>query len=165
MGKLKEVGDIQVEEDLGFLQSEWRWQRVGWIVMALILAAALAGAFGRGPISKTRAGNRELAVAYERIIRHGDSEQIEFVAGAASDTVVELAILRRYLAKFEVQAISPEPESQRDAGDFIIYEFVARPADSLVIKLDLHPTGYGVARAMVQATGRSAVRFSQFILP
>lgn len=165
MSKLKDVGDIQVEEDLSFLRGEWRVQRVGWIVIALILVAALAGAFGRGPISKGRAGNQTLAVDYHRVIRHGDNVVVEFIAGPAADSIIKLAVLRNYLAKFQVQAITPEPESQRDGGEFIIYEFAGRPADSLVIKFDLHPTGFGKARATVQASERSLVRFTQFILP
>ena len=31
---------------------EWAVQRIGWCVMTLVLAAAVAGVFGSGPVSR-----------------------------------------------------------------------------------------------------------------
>jgi hypothetical protein len=50
---LGRAGDLEVEQDLDFQQRTWALERAGWIVMLLIIAAALAGFFGGGPLSPT----------------------------------------------------------------------------------------------------------------
>jgi hypothetical protein len=54
MGTLREVGKIQVHEDLAFQRVEWRFQCVGWIGMGVFLALGLLGGFGRSMLAKGR---------------------------------------------------------------------------------------------------------------
>src|SRR3712207_4138009 len=54
MSETTRVGDLEVAEDLTFQRREWAAQRVGWVLLALVIAAALAGLLGRGPLSTTR---------------------------------------------------------------------------------------------------------------
>lgn len=50
-------GGLEVSQDLNFQRREWVVQRVGWVVMAVLLVAALLGLFGPGPLSKSIAGS------------------------------------------------------------------------------------------------------------
>ncbi|HKR79410.1 MAG TPA: hypothetical protein VJR69_06875 [Nitrospira sp.] len=73
---------IQIDEDLRFQARIWRIERIGWWGIAAILAAAIAGLFGRGPISRTTAPLADPAhpgggmlLDYERFGRaHSDSQ-------------------------------------------------------------------------------------------
>ena len=53
MTDLVRVGDLQIHQDLCQERREWKIQRVGWLLMALMLVAALAGLLGPGPLSST----------------------------------------------------------------------------------------------------------------
>jgi hypothetical protein len=47
------IGDLEINQDLGAQQKTWTIQRIGWGGMALIVLAALGGAFGSGPLART----------------------------------------------------------------------------------------------------------------
>ncbi len=51
MTKVQRVGDLEVAQDRTFQRRSWTIQRVGWVVMLLVAAAALAGLTGSGPLS------------------------------------------------------------------------------------------------------------------
>jgi hypothetical protein len=42
---------LQIEEDMPLQERTWRFQRVGWAAMGLLLVSALAGLFANGPLS------------------------------------------------------------------------------------------------------------------
>jgi len=44
----REAGDLEVAENLAFQRRAWKVQRAGWVAMALLVGAALAGLFGGG---------------------------------------------------------------------------------------------------------------------
>ena len=61
-------GDLQLEQDLVLQQRTWRVQRIGWVVLALIVLCGTLGLFGGiGPLNSTstqaadgRRGDRRL---------------------------------------------------------------------------------------------------------
>lgn len=52
---------------------EWRFQQLGWAVMALIVVLALLGVFSTGPLSwsSTTAADGTVEVQYQRFVRNG----------------------------------------------------------------------------------------------
>ena len=48
MSKAERAGDLEIVEDLSFQRREWRVQRGGWVVMAVLILLALLGLTGRG---------------------------------------------------------------------------------------------------------------------
>jgi len=56
MSKAERAGDLEIDEDLSFQRREWRVQRGGWVVMAVLILLALLGLTGRGPIRQPTAG-------------------------------------------------------------------------------------------------------------
>ena len=168
MSQPGKIGKIEIEEDVDFLHKEWRFQRVAWAVIALVLAAAALGAFGRGPISHTSAGDTQtLQIDYERITRHGAANDIAIRIGAAAprDSIVHLAISRSFIDAHHVESIAPEPAQQRIEGDLLVYSFARRNASTMHIELKVRPLGYGARDATVQIVGSSALRIKQFIMP
>jgi hypothetical protein len=43
---LKRIGDVEINQDLDFQRRCWTVQRIGWIVMAVLVLSALLGVFG-----------------------------------------------------------------------------------------------------------------------
>lgn len=47
------------------IQTQWRWERIGWALIAVVVVAAALGLFGGGPISKATATAAQGDVTYE----------------------------------------------------------------------------------------------------
>jgi len=169
MSKLREAGGIQLNEDMALLRREWRAQRIGWIGMAVVLALALVGVFGHGPISDAETGRRDsFAVEYERIIRHGAHTELAFHVAPVlqADSAFRIYLPQAYLSQFTVEDVIPEPAASGTAGALVFYEFErpnARQAGRVVFVL--LPVRLGRHNVTVALPGASALRFSQFVLP
>jgi hypothetical protein len=81
---LQRHGDLEIPEDLPFQRREWVAERVAWAVMALLIAGALLGFFGTGPLSRTTAGDEAgpLWLEYERFARLLAAGALESARGA-----------------------------------------------------------------------------------
>ena len=47
-------GPLQVDSDDAFTKREFAVESVGWVMLSLVLVAALLGALGSGPLSSAR---------------------------------------------------------------------------------------------------------------
>jgi hypothetical protein len=56
MSKMKRVGGLETSQDRDYQRRAWTRQWFGWLVIALILLAAIVGLFGSGLLSQTVAG-------------------------------------------------------------------------------------------------------------
>jgi hypothetical protein len=169
MSELHEVGDIQVNEDLVFLDKEWRFQRIGWFVIGLILLLAALGAFGRGLLSDDQIGDpNTLHADYHRILRHGADTDLTLRVGPSTsqDSTVRLLISTEYLKDFEVVDIKPEPSASGTADGVFFYEFErSDPASSVAIIMTLKPQGFWSQNATLGLPGSTPLKFNQFVLP
>lgn len=68
---------------VGYGGREWRWQRVGWILLGGLVVAGLAGLLGDGPLSSTSSSSIDGAVqaSFDRFLHR------------SAPTVVALRIL------------------------------------------------------------------------
>jgi hypothetical protein len=112
---LKRVGDLQIDEDLEWERGEWKFERIGWAVMALIILAALIGLFGRGPLSSQTAGdeNGEFWVEYERFVRYNSPEEVHVYVDPqfVQDDQLRLVIEGDFPHSNQLNEISPTPDS------------------------------------------------------
>jgi hypothetical protein len=167
---LVRTGDLELEEDVDFQRREWRVERVGWALVLAVVAAALLGVFGHGPVSWTTSTSDDgrLAVSYERFGRRGGSQTIVVVAAAsaARDGSWVLEFDRRYVASIGVTDIVPEPESSELAGDAIRYSFVqVDPGADLEVRFDLAPQALWREQGSVALDGAGAIDIDQFFFP
>ncbi len=51
-------GDLELAQDLDFERHTWTVERIGWLAMAAVGLAALAGWLGPGPLSGRPPGRR-----------------------------------------------------------------------------------------------------------
>lgn len=52
----RRIGDLEISQDLEFQKRSWTIQRVGWVVIALLILAGLLGVFGKGIAADATAG-------------------------------------------------------------------------------------------------------------
>ena len=111
MPGLRRIGDLELEEDIGFQRRDWLLRRIAWAVLALVFLAALLGIFGNGILSKATLGDdgMPLQVEYERFGRHKAPMDLKMRLGpeAVQEGKVRLWLERSYLNTMQVETIVP----------------------------------------------------------
>ena len=169
MGGTRKVGNLEIGEDLDFQRKEWRFERAGWIAMALLLVLALLGLFGSGPLSAGRAQAGPLAVEYPRFTRYQSQSELRITVDGAQTGGESARVLvsRAYLESFQIEAIIPEPESTQLTQDNVIYEFqTAEAGQPLTITFHLQSEGLGSIEGQVGLEGDAEpARYRTFVYP
>jgi hypothetical protein len=160
---------LEVGEDFEFQQQEWAAERIGWALISVIVALALLGLFGGGPLSRASTGSLDsMQVDYERFTRYlrPDELRIHLPPESIAGGEVQLSLNREYLDWFEIEDISPEPASTQIFSDEIIYTFeVAEPDMPVEIILNILPERIGRIDGQAGLVGGPEVAFSQLIYP
>jgi hypothetical protein len=162
--------DLQIEQDLRFTEKEWRAERVGWVVLGVIVLLALAGLFGPGPLSlsQVEGGDDTLTVAYQKYNRSGGPTALQIEADAVllSSRQFELRVDRSWLGEMLVDRITPQPSQTVVTGDDVIYTFeVSEGNEPVTVVFDMTVAGMGPTTGRVSAGDQAGVTFSQFLYP
>lgn len=156
-------------EDMPHERVVWKIQRWGWVMLTLILLAALAGLFGHGPLGKAEAGQRNSAVwaEYDRLGRYQAPAVLKVHLNTTANTSLPaIWFTREFLERMEVEAIHPTPERAQASGDRVIYIFsLARTNEPTVIAFHVKPSEFGKTPVSLGLVGGPELRFSQFIYP
>jgi hypothetical protein len=165
------VGDLEIAEDMSFQWRGWMAQRAGWVFMLAIIFAALLGLCGSdGPLNRASAGteNDEISIRYARFLRHMSPTtlEIETGAGAVDGGYVRVAIAHSYLERFEVDSVTPEPESVQLEPGTLIYNFPAAGTDGTrSVVFVLRPDAYGRLSGRIGTPGGPFHEIQQFVYP
>ncbi|HKS12719.1 MAG TPA: hypothetical protein VJS90_06725, partial [Pseudomonas sp.] len=77
-----------VSEDMRMQRRVWRFERLGWYGLLVVVGLTLAGLFGNGPLSDRTANSADgrVQVEYARFSRNGAGEQLRIrVKGRPND--------------------------------------------------------------------------------
>lgn len=167
---LRRIGDLEIGEDIAHQQTMWRVERVGWVLMALILVAALLGLLGPGPLSHTTANDRQsvLSVEYDRFVRN--QAPVEFriylSSGAVHEGDVRLWLNREFVMRAQIDQINPEPErTELDSRRFIYVLAAPKLEESSQATIHFKPNGFGLTRVQLGIDGGAEVEFTQWVYP
>ncbi len=149
---------------------EWRLQKVGWAVMAVVVALALLGVFGTGPLSWTRASapDGSVEVEYQRFVRNGGDSTISIRVPASQvhNGEARLWLANEYLGNVEVNHIVPEPRSQVAQGEGVLMIFeVADAATGLEATISATGDAVGIQSVRLAVAGGAPVDFWQLYYP
>jgi hypothetical protein len=161
------VASLEIEADPAFQAAEWRATRIAWVCFAFLIAAAVLGLFGSGPLSTARAGTLDgrLQVDYGRFGRFGAPMRLVVHARPDQDGAVEITLNRELVDTFVTQSITPTPERAELTGDGVRYRFAAAGIeDSIPVVFDVQASRRGRIHAAIRSPS-AEVRFTQFIYP
>jgi hypothetical protein len=170
MSTLPRVGDLELDQDLKFQRRSWRVQRIGWIIMAIILAAAFLGLFGTGPLSDTTVSDPSgnLRLEYERFIRFNSPTVLRIAVRpeAAPDGNLQLWFSRDYLEGVRIEQITPRPLQEELSNGRLVYTFLGPILGDLTI-IEFHLTAYqtGTLNGQFGINDGQALQFRQFSYP
>lgn len=170
MSRPEPFRDIEIDEDVGFHHREQKIQRVAWVIMTLLLAAALLGLFGSGPLSNRVAGQQggALWVEYQRFARWHAPHELRVHLGPekAPDGRAVVWLGRPFIEAHDVDHVTPPPEAVEVHGDHYAYVFrVPSAADEVAITFTLRSEGWGRSAGTVGVRGGPSVTFQQFVYP
>jgi hypothetical protein len=170
MTTVPRYGDIEVDQDLEFQRRDWRAQRIGRMVLIAIVVAALAGAFGGGPIrpSSVQSPDGKIRVDYERIARHASSQRLRVHIGprAPGDSVVDLWIDQEFMHGLTIGEISPQPVQTRAGDQRLIYRFhLADPSRSADVVFQADADKLWARHGVIGIVSGDSVQLRQFVLP
>ncbi len=170
MGNSNKSSSLQIYEDMGFQEKEWKAERVGrWSILLFILAG-LAGLFGWGPMSK--ASNRDTGqmawVEYERftrlkapVILKVHIEDAPIIDGESS-----FWLDAEYLRNFRIHYIYPEPDSTEVGSRRVTYNFKVGPEGQLdEVLFHLEPETFGWIQGYIGIEDSEGNSFNQLIYP
>lgn len=161
---------LQIEEDRAHSRREWLIERIGWAVMAILIAAGLLGLLGYGPLSQANAGEPgKLTMTYDRLQRASAPSEYHFsvAPSLARDGVFRLRLDDALLDEVQIQSIIPQPEHVRSGPGFTEFVFAMAAAEGppARIQFQLQQTTFGHVRGKVTADGVAPLVVDQFILP
>jgi hypothetical protein len=155
--------ELQLEQDLRFQYREWITQRIGWVVIGLVLVTALLGVFGTGPVSSSSVSGPGLRLEYERFGRVQKSTSLRFYLADTQEAATVL-ISRQYLQSVQVENIAPQPQKVESDDHWLIYHFPTRRKPAEII-FHLKPEKLGSLLGEARLADGEAISFSQFIYP
>lgn len=168
MADIKSEGDLEINQDLRFQRKEWVFERWGWIAMVMLAIAALLGLFGDGLLSNATAKNEVLQVQYGRFEREFAPAHIEiqFDSQKANNEGVKLQVDRELLSFYNVEQITPEPDSTVLFPDHVTYIFKIAPGSGpFQVTFELQGNQIGIARGKIGVENGPVVDISQFMYP
>lgn len=160
--------DLEIDQDLRWERRYIRVQVVSWVIMALIIGAALAGLMGAGPLSTTTVASphRSLVVQYQRVLRYEEPVAFTIILTPPRHASrVQLWIDNELLRPYQVASIAPQPRSSSAGKGRTRYTFAIRNTDHVVINFRLITMEEGYYRGRVGVSGGESVALWQFIYP
>lgn len=160
--------DVAVGEDLEFQRKWWRFEKIVWIILLLILAVDLLGGFGRGWLANARSStpDKALTLQYERIARASTPSIMTFKFGDAAihNGRIILFVSDSIVKPLGAQRIAPQPALSSVGHDGITYVFPASTSPAS-IQIQLEPSFPGMHKFRVQVEGSSPIEASIFVVP
>ncbi len=156
-----------VEENMSMQRRVWRFERVGWYALLLIVLLALAGVFGNGPLSDATAMSSDgrLQVDYQRLSRAGTTDSLRITMRGAPGEPVQLLLGGSLLRAASIETLQPEPQASLSHGKSLLLQ-VGTSADGLAtLYLTLRSEHVGRLEGVARIGPNTAVRFSTFLYP
>jgi hypothetical protein len=144
-----------IPEDMRFQEGSWRAERVGWLILGLIMAAGLAGLFSRGPLSEASAQGNGFTVDYEWL------QRVTRTTRFTLRTTGRLRLGRAFAETYDLETIRPQARQETSVDGALELNFDG----GAVVDISARPRRWGLVRLQVAAGSAPPVSFSVFIYP
>ena len=176
MRRWRDVPDIpssitRIVEEHAAQERVWLASRIAWAGMALVLALAVAGLFGDGPLShrRTAASDGSLAVEYEGFQRRNATTAIVLQA-AARDTngAVRICLEHGFTADWRLVRMRPSAvrEVATSGGLCLHFAVEAGPGPPPPVTISVQPRAMSFATSgSLRANGGAPVALRVLVWP
>ena len=97
--------DLELVQDLALEEREWTIQRIGWLLMALVVVSALLGLFGAGPLSSRVIASRDgrFKLEYDRFERYQSPSRLLVQLRANGQAKARIWLSRNFIESVKVE--------------------------------------------------------------
>ncbi|MTE22430.1 hypothetical protein F0L17_25675 [Streptomyces sp. TRM43335] len=162
--------NLQIDEDERFQRGEWAFERGAWVVLTMIVVAALASLFGGLGIfhsERASAASGAVTVEYPGLTRYTATTELQITTGTAavSEGEVMLTLSSDWVDGADIDRVTPEPDTWESTSDGLRLTFPAEQAPPEV-QVSYRPDVIGLHSGTV-TVGESGpeVGFRQFVYP
>ncbi|WP_119303784.1 hypothetical protein [Dongia deserti] len=156
-----------IEEDMQFQRGTWRAERIGWVVLWLIVLLALLGLFSEGPLSmasvESPAG--DLRITYGRFERNGAPAELKLAVEPRRAGEVAIRISAPVMEAFTIESVTPKPRTERGIAGGVELLFPVAAGGPLTVHMTMRARSVGVVTGEIGIGENRPARLSQFIYP
>jgi hypothetical protein len=161
-------GDLEIEDNMKAQRRLWKVQRVVRAIALVIMALALAGVFGGGPLSHGRAVQGGNSIEYERIA-YRDTPQtyrLQVTKELAPSGKARVWWEQEASRRVKLEQVVPEPGRTTLAAGRMIFEFeVEAEQGPFEIQFEFSSDEVGVHASRIGIEGGPTLEFTQLVLP
>lgn len=154
--------DLEIDEKLKSHLLGWKVQTAGLVFIFAIVLSAGMGLYGNGVASKKTVSAGLNTIEYERFGRFENMMPLQVKIVSNENGNSEIAISDRYLRKFRIETIMPEPSEVKIQKEQIHYVFESR--GSFTVTMYMIPREFGQVGGSLYIDNDSIV-INQFIFP
>ena len=156
-----------VLEDMAQQRRAWRFERIGWFGLLLVIALTLAGLFSKGPLSQVTAHTADgaLRVQYERFSRNGAQDDLVVTSTGSPGEMRYLRLGNELLKGVSIEGLHPEPAPLRSEGQDLVIPMRADSQGIATLYLTLRNNGVGLYRGRLALIGGESLAIPKFIYP
>ncbi|WP_288407131.1 hypothetical protein [uncultured Pseudomonas sp.] len=157
---------LPIREEPGLQRWIWRCERLGWVLLGLFVALALAGLFASGGPWATAtqvSADGQLRVEYERFQRRGAPATLTLTLELAPG-LDRIGLDERLVADWTVEALYPQP-LRMTSSDGVLWLDLAPGTGSSRLHLALRPDRLGTVDWRILRPGQPPLALSAFIYP
>ncbi len=166
---MKDLRELDAPENLAFERRVWRMERAGWLGVALLICAALAGLLGPGPLatSYARTPDGSLAISYPRFLRLRAESRIRVRLRPPPAAEAELRLDGAWISRVRVLAVAPAPTRSELRGDrwSLVFATPGGAPAELDVSIDLEPRSAGWLEGSSALGTGAALRLHQLVYP
>lgn len=152
---------IEIDEQLKLHEKGWVIQRIGWVLILLVMLAGLLGLFGEGILSKQSVHAGNIRAEYERFLRY--EAEMKILLEAPNEHIGTISLPQEYLKGFRIVRFEPEPIHNNTTANEITYNF--QPGSNHIVTLYLTPKNKGSLDGVMKVNGANAIPLHHFIYP
>jgi hypothetical protein len=160
---------IDVKSHQALHEREWKIQRIGWAIWALIIVAALAGLVGPGPLSSTVATSADgtTTVAFDQYLHYHHPTTLELTLRPTNQQeVLQVAVSKTLLDSIEIRRIEPEPRRCLLQEGGVVYTFDTTSSTAVArIVMHVEYQKFGNVSGEMGLVGQPPIQIRQFVYP
>lgn len=152
---------LELDEHLKLHEKGWVIQRVGWIIMLLLVLAGAMGVFGSGIVSKQSPVIGGITVEYERFFRY--EAEMKILVQSSAEPVTSISFPQTYLKDFRIVRFVPDPHHNQSTPEDVVYFF--QGGQNQIVSAYLIPKDYGSVKGQMKVNQRHVIHLAHFIYP
>ena len=163
------IAELDSPDKIAHHRREWLIERLGWALIAAILAAGLLGALGPGLLGTREATSSDgsLHARYSLVERYDAPNVLELrLFSKESSANFQLEISRSFADSITIEQMIPHPAANSSRAEKLVLHFRAQPgSDELQVICRYKHNQFGLLNYEVGLAGHEPLPIQQLVLP